>query len=117
VTTRAALLQAVTLLSEGSSLTLSREALLEALAEPNTNHSAESEVGASPQGRGPTLDAAGSSGGPDRLLTAEQAAALLNVAPRWCYRHAAELPFTRRIGRKTLRFSEAGLRRWLDRRR
>jgi predicted DNA-binding transcriptional regulator AlpA len=50
----------------------------------------------------------------DRLLTPEQAAALLGMAPRWLYRHAGSLPFTRRLSRKALRFSEAGLRRWLS---
>jgi predicted DNA-binding transcriptional regulator AlpA len=49
----------------------------------------------------------------DALLTANEAAALMNVKPRWLYRHSARLPFTRRINRKTLRFSEPGIRRWL----
>ena len=49
----------------------------------------------------------------DRLLTPEQAASILGQNVRWLYRHAATLPFTRRISRKNLRFSEAGLRRWL----
>ncbi|MGD0992870.1 MAG: helix-turn-helix domain-containing protein [Gemmatimonadales bacterium] len=53
----------------------------------------------------------------DRLLDVEQAAALLDVRPRWMYDHAARLPFTRKLGGRTLRFSEAGLRRWLERRR
>ena len=48
----------------------------------------------------------------DQLLTAEDAAAILRVTPRWLYRHANRLPFTRRLSRKCLRFSEAGLRRW-----
>ncbi len=50
---------------------------------------------------------------PDQLLTPEEAASILGVTPRWLYRHAKRLPFTRRISRKALRFSEAGLRRWL----
>lgn len=49
----------------------------------------------------------------ENLLTPDEAAALMNVNPRWLYRHAAKLPFTRRINRKNLRFSEASLRRWL----
>src|SRR6266542_4052549 len=49
----------------------------------------------------------------DTLLTADEAAALMGVNRRWLYRHAAKLPFTRRISRKNLRFLEAGLRRWL----
>ena len=48
----------------------------------------------------------------DQLLTPEEAGQLLGVTPRWLYRHAKRLPFTRRLSRKTLRFSEAGLRRW-----
>ena len=49
----------------------------------------------------------------DKLLTPNEAAALMGVNRRWLYRHAGDLPFTRRFGRKTLRFSEAGLRRWI----
>lgn len=49
----------------------------------------------------------------DRWLAAEEAAAILNVTPRWLYRHAKRLPFAKRLSRKALRFSEAGLRKWL----
>ncbi len=52
----------------------------------------------------------------DRLLTAEQAAPLMNVTVKWIYRHHRQLPFTRRLSRKVLRFSEVGLRRWLAQR-
>ncbi len=62
------------------------------------------------------VDAPASAPAPERLLTAAEAAARLGVAPRWLYRHARELPFTRRLGPKTLRFSERGLQRHLDRR-
>ena len=31
----------------------------------------------------------------DKLLTVREAALLMNVKPRWLYRHAAKLPFTR----------------------
>jgi hypothetical protein len=54
---------------------------------------------------------------PDRLLTPVEAAGQLNVSPKWLYRHAARLPFTRRLSRKVLRFSEMGLRRWQATRR
>ena len=54
---------------------------------------------------------------PDRFMTAEQVAPVLGVTPRWLYRHAGKLPFTRRLSRKALRFSEAGLRRYLASRR
>ena len=48
----------------------------------------------------------------DRLLTVSQVAERLGVTPRWLYRHAKDLPFARRLTRKTLRFSEVGLRQW-----
>jgi predicted DNA-binding transcriptional regulator AlpA len=54
---------------------------------------------------------------PDRFLTPEEAAESLGVTPTWLYRHAKSLPFTKRISRKVLRFSEAGLRRWQANRR
>jgi len=49
----------------------------------------------------------------ERLLTPPEAAALLGVTVPWLYRHAGRLPFARRLSRKALRFSDAGLRRWL----
>lgn len=49
----------------------------------------------------------------DRLLTVPEAASLLHVSPWWLYRKARSLPFARKLGRRTLRFSEKGLRRWL----
>jgi len=49
----------------------------------------------------------------DRLLTVEEVGPLMGVTPRWLYRHAKRLPFTKRLSRKALRFSEKGLRRWL----
>lgn len=48
----------------------------------------------------------------DTLLTADQAAPLLGVTPHWLYRHWKQLPFARRLSRRTLRFSEIGLRKW-----
>ena len=50
---------------------------------------------------------------PDRLLTPEEAAALLQTTVPWLYRHHKQLPFARPLSRKRLRFSEAGLGRWL----
>lgn len=50
---------------------------------------------------------------PDRLLTAKQAAPMLGMSEDWLYRNAGRLPFTRRTGRRTLRFSERGLKRYL----
>ena len=55
--------------------------------------------------------------GADRLLDVNEAAALLDVRPRWLYDRVRTLPFARKLGGRTLRFSEAGLRRWLERRR
>jgi hypothetical protein len=52
----------------------------------------------------------------DELLTAEEAAKILNVTPRWLYSHAKKLPFTKRISRKCLRFSKAGLYRYINKR-
>lgn len=49
---------------------------------------------------------------PDHLLTPEEAAQLLGVKVSWLYRHAKRLPFTRRLSRKCLRFSEAALGKW-----
>jgi predicted DNA-binding transcriptional regulator AlpA len=46
------------------------------------------------------------------LLTAQQAAPLLGVKPKWLYRNAKKLPFAHRLSRKTLRFSESGLQKW-----
>ncbi len=52
----------------------------------------------------------------DVLLTVEQASARLGFSRDWLYRHAAHLPFTRRVGRQ-LRFSERGLAEYLARQR
>jgi predicted DNA-binding transcriptional regulator AlpA len=51
-------------------------------------------------------------GNGDRLLTAQEVSPRASLSVPWLYRHAAALPFTRRIGRKVL-FSEAGLTKWL----
>jgi predicted DNA-binding transcriptional regulator AlpA len=52
----------------------------------------------------------------DRLLTPEEAAGVLGVKVRWLYRHAQTLPFTVRLSRKVLRFSEVGVRRLMAKR-
>jgi hypothetical protein len=58
---------------------------------------------------------------PDHLITAEKAAAILGQpgrkGVRWLYRHSKRLPFTRSISRKHLRFSETGLRHWIESKR
>lgn len=61
----------------------------------------------------PAGEAAGDPSEPDRLLAPTEAAERLGVTTRWLYRHARNLPFTRRLSRKTLRFSQTGLERYL----
>lgn len=53
---------------------------------------------------------------PDRLLTAAEAASLLGVNRRWIYDHADQIPGTRRLSARCLRFSERKLRRWFEQR-
>ena len=50
---------------------------------------------------------------PDTLLTAEEAAVILNVAPSWLYSHAKRLPFANKLSHKRLRFSRLGIEKWL----
>jgi predicted DNA-binding transcriptional regulator AlpA len=57
-----------------------------------------------------------SSADTDRLLTAEAVAHLLGVTKRWVQRRARRLPFARRISVRSVRYSEAGLRRWMTNR-
>ena len=52
-----------------------------------------------------------------RLLSADEAAGLLSVSRHWLYRHAPNLPFTVRLSAKAVKFDEAGLRRFIERRR
>ena len=49
----------------------------------------------------------------DRLLDASEAAAKLGTSEDWVYRHAKSLPFAIRVGKKSLRFSEAGISRYI----
>lgn len=49
----------------------------------------------------------------DRLLTAGEVAGRFGRSVDWVYRHAKHWPFTRRLTRRTVRFSEAGLERFL----
>lgn len=49
----------------------------------------------------------------DRLLDVEAAAQKLGTSPDWLYRHASKLPFVLRIGKKQLRFSDAGIDRYI----
>jgi len=53
----------------------------------------------------------------DRLLTPVEAARIMNTSKTWLYRHSKKLPFTRKLSRKSLRFSENGLRKWMEAKR
>lgn len=53
----------------------------------------------------------------DRWLTVSEVAARLQMSKSHVYREAGKWQFVRRVGRKALRFSEAGLRKWLAARR
>jgi hypothetical protein len=53
----------------------------------------------------------------DKMLTIAEVAGILggdvDKQIAWLYAHSKKLPFAKRLSRKNLRFSEAGLRRWL----
>ena len=49
----------------------------------------------------------------DRLLSAKEAGELLQVSRDWMYRHAHELPFTRRPTQRSVRFSYHGVQKWM----
>jgi predicted DNA-binding transcriptional regulator AlpA len=49
----------------------------------------------------------------DRLLTAADVATALGVTVRWVQRRARRLPFARKLSEHAIRYSEAGLRRWM----
>jgi hypothetical protein len=65
-----------------------------------------------PESDSGTAAAAGS----DRLLTAKEAGALLNLSTDFLYKHDAAKPFRVRIGSE-VRFSMAGIQRFIDRHR
>lgn len=49
----------------------------------------------------------------DELLTAEQAAERLGVSVDWLYRRTGRLPFARKLSRRVVRYSAAGLAAYL----
>src|SRR5262245_1517523 len=49
----------------------------------------------------------------DRLLTVSEASRRLGVKRGWLYRNHPHLPFTRVLGRRNVRFSEAGLEEYM----
>jgi hypothetical protein len=53
----------------------------------------------------------------DRMLDADEAAALLHKPRRWLFEHKRTLPFVTIVSRKALLCSEAGLKKWLATRR
>ena len=53
----------------------------------------------------------------DRLLTADEVAEALGVTRRWVQRRARRLPFARRLSEHAVRYSESGLKRWMENRR
>jgi excisionase family DNA binding protein len=68
-------------------------------------------------GEGREAPAPGPAEEEDILLTAEEVAQRLGVSKRWVYEHASGWPFSRRLGRRTVRFSARGLERWMQRQR
>ena len=53
----------------------------------------------------------------DKLLDAEEASKILSVAPDWLYRHGRQLPFTRKLAPRVLRFSAQGIQKYLSTRK
>lgn len=50
----------------------------------------------------------------DRLLTIDQVAQRLSVSKDWIYGNGKRLSFTRKLGPKLVRFSEAGLQKGFE---
>jgi hypothetical protein len=63
------------------------------------------------------LPSRGAASDEDRLMTADEVAATLGVPKRWVQRRARRLPFARLISAHAVRYSAAGLKRWLEHRR
>jgi hypothetical protein len=51
---------------------------------------------------------------PDDLIGLEDACALLKVDRGWLYKHAKDLPFTRKLSHKKLRFSKRGIMLYIE---
>ena len=51
----------------------------------------------------------------DHMITVEEAAERLAVTPRWIYDRLDSLPFVHQLADHTLRVSDHGLTRWLER--
>jgi len=50
----------------------------------------------------------------DELVDAHTASSLMGMSLDWIYRNAHRLPFAKRLGSRSLRFSTQGIRRWLE---
>jgi predicted DNA-binding transcriptional regulator AlpA len=59
------------------------------------------------------LKANGNGREPDRLLDAEEAAGFLSVSPEWLYKNWPKLPFAVKLHHRMLRFSHAGIQRYI----
>jgi predicted DNA-binding transcriptional regulator AlpA len=53
----------------------------------------------------------------EHLLTAEEVARTLGVTKRWVQRRAVRLPFARKLSEHAIRYSDAGLKRWMANRK
>jgi len=53
---------------------------------------------------------------PDRLLDVNEASKVLGYSKDWIYRHADKLPFTKRLTPHRLKFSEAGIEKYIKNR-
>jgi hypothetical protein len=55
-----------------------------------------------------------SGGSRDHWVDIARAAEILTVSPDWIYHNVKKLPFAKKIGRRQLRFSVAGMQRWME---
>ena len=97
LTARERLLRAAELMPDGASVTIPREALIDALTGPE-----------------PALPTPEPRQDGDRLLTAAEAAERLGVDKRWLYEHADDLPFRRKLSDRCTRYSEKELERYMS---
>src|SRR4051812_12115944 len=91
--------RAAELLPEGASLTIPREALLDALAA-----SSNADTPVTPKVREA-----------DRWISADEVGQRLSVSRRYVYAHRRSFPFAKELPGGSIRFSEAGLLRWMQR--
>ena len=65
---------------------------------------------------GPLLKANGARSTEDRLLSASQAAEVLQVSERWLYKHADKLPYAMKLSSNVIRFSHNKIQEEIARR-